>query len=162
MKVNVYEKIFMWAVAVGLASFFVTTAVAAIGGSIQPPSHIEPIDPTKVLADPRFTPQGVRVDRAGGVHAHVVGLTFAWLPAEMTIPAGKPVTFHVTSTDVQHGFQIVGTNGQSQILPGYISQFTTEFDAGDYLIVCNEYCGVGHHTMAAKLHVVPAAQWKAP
>jgi cytochrome c oxidase subunit II len=162
MKVNVYEKIFMWAVALGLASFFVTTAVAAVGSSIQPPSHIETIDPTKVLSDPRFTPQGVRVDRAGHVHAHVVGLTFAWLPAEMTIPAGKPVTFHVTSTDVQHGFQIVRTNGQSQVLPGYISQFTTELDAGDYLIVCNEYCGVGHHTMAAKLHVVPAQQWKAP
>jgi cytochrome c oxidase subunit II len=162
MKVDVYEKIFMWAVALGLASFFVTTAVAAVGGAIQPPSHIEAIDPTKVLADPRFTPQGVRVDASGRLHVQVVGLTFAWLPAEMTIPAGKPVTFHVTSTDVQHGFQIVGTNGQSQILPGYISQFTTEFDAGDYLIVCNEYCGVGHHTMAAKLHVVPAAQWRAP
>jgi len=34
--------------------------------------------------------------------------------------------------------------------------------AGEYLIACNEYCGVGHHTMAAKLHVVPARQWQAP
>jgi heme/copper-type cytochrome/quinol oxidase subunit 2 len=48
------------------------------------------------------------------------------------------------------------------VLPGYVSQFTTQFDEGDYLVTCNEYCGIGHHTMAAKLHVVPRAAWKAP
>ena len=55
----------------------------------------------------------------------------------------------------RHGFEIVRTDGQTMVLPGYVSQFTTTFDAGEYLITCNEYCGVGHHTMAAKLHVVP-------
>ncbi|MYH50111.1 MAG: hypothetical protein F4151_11435 [Gammaproteobacteria bacterium] len=35
-----------------------------------------------------------------------------------------------------------------------MSQFTTRFDrAGEYLIVCNEYCGVGHHVMSATLIV---------
>jgi heme/copper-type cytochrome/quinol oxidase subunit 2 len=49
------------------------------------------------------------------------------------------------------------------VVPGYVSQFTTEFPTpGEYLITCNEYCGVGHHTMAAKLHVVAAANWKSP
>jgi cytochrome c oxidase subunit II len=147
----------MWAVAVVLTSFFVTTAVAAVSGSIQPPSHEETIDPTKVLSDARFSQQGVRVDATGHVHAYVVGLTFAWLPGEMTVPARTPVTFHVTSVDVQHGFQIVRTNGQSQILPGYVSQFTATFDPGEYLIACNEYCGVGHHMMFAKLHAVANA-----
>ena len=47
-------------------------------------------------------------------------------------------------------------------IPGYISQFTTQFEAGEYLIVCNEYCGVGHHLMSAKLHVVPKARYHAP
>jgi cytochrome c oxidase subunit 2 len=72
------------------------------------------------------------------------------------------VTFHLTSTDVTHGFEIVRTNGQAMVVPGYISQFTTQFAAGEYLIACNEYCGVGHHMMAAKLHVIPRAQWQAP
>jgi cytochrome c oxidase subunit 2 len=92
----------------------------------------------------------------------VIGLMFAWLPAEMTLPAETPVTFHLTSADVIHGFEIVRTNGQSMVVPGYVSQFTTEFDAGEYLIACNEYCGVGHHTMSAKLHVVPRSQWQSP
>ena len=61
-----------------------------------------------------------------------------------------------------HGYQIVRTNGQSMVVPGYVSQFTTQFAAGEYLVACNEYCGVGHHTMASKLHVVPQSQWQAP
>jgi cytochrome c oxidase subunit II len=145
-----------------LALFFASTAVAAFGHQIHPPSHIETIDPSKALVDQRFRRQGVSVDRDGRVQARVVGLMFAWLPAEMTIPADTPVTFHLTSIDVIHGFEIVRTNGQAMVVPGYISQFTTRFAAGEYLIACNEYCGVGHHTMAAKLHVVPASQWQAP
>ena len=161
MKVDLYERIWMWAVGVMLAAFFATTAWAALTKSIQPPSHIETIDPMKALADPRFARQGVSMDSRGRLHARIVGVTFAWLPAEMTVPVKTPITFHVTSIDVQHGFQIVRTNGQTMVIPGYVSQFTTQFEEpGDHLVVCNEYCGVGHHVMAGKLHVVPLAQWR--
>lgn len=162
MNVDLYERMWMWGVGVVLALFFTSTAVAAFGHQIHPPSHIETIAPGKVLADPRFRKQGVSVDAGGRVHARVVGLMFTWMPAEMTILADTPITFHLTSIDVIHGYEIVRTNGQSMVVPGYVSQFTTQFPAGEYLIACNEYCGVGHHTMAAKLHVVPASQWKAP
>jgi cytochrome c oxidase subunit II len=162
MNIDLYERIWMWGVAVVLALFFTSTAVAAFGHGIHPPSHIETIDPTKALGDARFKTQGVSTDAGGRVHARVVGLMFTWLPAEMTVPADTPVTFHLTSIDVIHGYQIVRTNGQSMVVPGYVSQFTTRFEAGEYLIACNEYCGVGHHMMAAKLHVVPANQWQAP
>ena len=162
MNIDLYERIWMWGVAVVLAIFFTSTAVAAFSHGIHPPSHVETIDPAKALADARFRKQGVSVDGAGRVHVRVVGLMFAWLPADMTIPADTPVTFHLTSIDVIHGYQIVRTNGQSMVVPGYVSQFTTQFAAGEYLIACNEYCGVGHHLMAAKLHVVPPAQWQAP
>lgn len=52
---------------------------------------------------------------------------FTYNPAEVHVPAGKPVTFRLTSIDVTHGFQIVGTNGNTMIVPGYSSQFTTTF-----------------------------------
>jgi cytochrome c oxidase subunit 2 len=163
MKIDLYEKIWMWGVGVVLAAFFATTAISAIGGAVHPPSHVETIDPTTVLTDPRFRRQGISVDESGRIHARVVGLTFAWLPREMTVPAATPVTFHITSTDVTHGFQIIRTNGQSMVIPGYVSQFTTQFDEpGEYVVVCNEYCGVGHHTMAGRLHVVPPAAWREP
>jgi cytochrome c oxidase subunit II len=92
-----------------------------------------------------------------GATVVMVGMMFTYNPNEIHVPAGKPVTFRLTSVDVTHGFQIVGTNGNTMIVPGYVSQFTTTFDQpGEYLIVCNEYCGTGHHLMSAKL-IVEAA-----
>lgn len=163
MHVDVYEKAWMWAVAGILGLFFLSTAVAAFRSSIVPPSHVETIDPARVLTDPRFRAPGVFSDSSGHLHARIVGLTFAWLPATLTLPANVPVTFHVTSTDVTHGFEIVRTNGQAMVVPGYVSQFTTRFtEPGEYLIACNEYCGVGHHLMAGKLTVVPAPRFRIP
>ncbi len=162
MKVDLYERIWMWGVGAMLALFFASTAVAAFGRQIHPPSHIETIDPKTVLSASRFKTQGVSVDQKGQVHVTVVGMMFIWLPGELELPAETPITFHITSPDVTHGFQIVRTNGQSMVIPGYVSQFTTQFAVGDYLIACNEYCGIGHHTMAAKLHVVAPASWRAP
>jgi cytochrome c oxidase subunit II len=162
MNVDLYERIWMWGVGAMLAVFFGSTAAAALMSQIHPPSHVETIDPRTVLSDPRFKRQGVSVDASGRVHATVVGLMFTWLPAELVLPSDTPVTFHLTSPDVIHGFQIVRTNGQAMVVPGYVSQFTTQFAAGDYLIACNEYCGVGHHTMATRLKVVPKSQWQAP
>lgn len=135
---------------------FTTMAVAAIGHSETPPSHVETIDPSAVMADARFRQAGVTIDRTGHLHASVVGTTFAWLPSTMTLPAMTPVTFHVTSLDVIHGFEIVRTNGQSMVIPGYVSQFTTQFAPGEYMIVCNEYCGVGHHLMFRQADGRPA------
>lgn len=161
MKVDLYERIWMWATGGMLALFFATLAYGVVRGDHHPPSHVETIDPSTVMKDPRFATQGIRMEE-GRVHVWVVALTFTFLPGELTIPAGTPITFHVTSIDVTHGFQIVRTNGQTMVLPGYISQFTTEFEPGEYLIACNEYCGLSHHTMAGKLHVVPPSQWTPP
>jgi cytochrome c oxidase subunit 2 len=162
MNVDLYERIWMWGVGVMLAVFFGSTAAAALMSQIHPPSHVETIDPRTALSDPRFKRQGVSVDASGRVHATIVGMMFVWLPAELVLPADTPVTFHLTSPDVIHGFEIVRTNGQAMVVPGYVSQFTTQFAAGEYLVACNEYCGVGHHTMASRLKVVPKSQWQAP
>ena len=162
MKVDLYERIWMYGVVAMLALFFGSTAWAAFAGSRHPPSHVETIDPATVLKDPRFAVQGVSVDPQGKVHARVVALMFAWLPARVTLPAHTAVTFHITALDVNHGFEIVRTNGQTMAIPGYVSQFTTEFEPGEYLVACNEYCGVGHHLMFGKLIVVPREKWQAP
>jgi len=39
--------------------------------------------------------------------------------------------------------------------PGYEHVITvTPTNPGTYSIICNEYCGVNHHTMASRLYVV--------
>jgi cytochrome c oxidase subunit 2 len=153
MNVPLYEKIWMWAAGAVIAAFLLTVLVGFGASALQPPSHVETIDPAKVFTDPRFAKQGV-TETAGGVTATVVAMTFAFLPEEMHVPVGRPVTFRITSVDVTHGFEIVGTNANTMVVPGYVSQFTTTFTTpGEYLIVCNEYCGTGHHVMSAKLVV---------
>jgi cytochrome c oxidase subunit 2 len=165
MKVDLYEKIWMWGGAVMLTLFFGSLAYAAVVGGMQPPSHIELIDPDPqtLMSNPRMSPQGVSVDDEGRIHVRVIGVTFAWVSPVLTVPANRPITFHLTSADVIHGFQIVRTNANAMVIPGYISQFTTTFaEPGEYLVVCNEYCGVGHQNMATKFIVVPESEWEAP
>src|SRR4030095_12487823 len=110
MKVDLYERFWMFGTAGMLTLFFASLANGAIRGGHHPPSHVETIDPAAVMKDARFRTQGVRVDPDGRVHAWVVGLMFVWLPAEMTLPADTPVTFHLTAVDVIHGFEIVRSN----------------------------------------------------
>jgi cytochrome c oxidase subunit 2 len=150
MNVPLYEKIWMWAAGALILAFVVTVGATTAGSALRPPSHVETIDPTTVWSDSRFTARGVTVDSTGATVV-AVALMFAFAPNELRVPAGRPVTFRLTSADVTHGFQIVGTNGNTMLIPGYVSQFTTTFKPGEYLVVCNEYCGLGHHVMAAKL-----------
>jgi cytochrome c oxidase subunit 2 len=157
MRVDVYEKFWMWLSGVLLVFFVMAILYTAAVQAVQPPSHIETINPTTLSTDPRFASPGVTVASDGSQQVVVIGLMFAFTPYEIRVTAGRPVTFRMTSPDVIHGFQIVGTNANAMVVPGYISQFTVQFDTpGEYLIVCNEFCGIGHHLMQGRL-VVEAA-----
>lgn len=154
MRVGLYEKIWMWAAAAMIAVFLGAIAASTFAQAVRPPSHVETIDPATVFLDPRFSERGVSVQPDGSVRVTMALMMFAFLPAEIRVPAGRPVTFRLTSADVIHGFQVSGTNANTMVMPGYVSQFTITFrEPGEHLIVCNEYCGLGHHTMQAKLIV---------
>lgn len=159
MNVDLYEKIWLWAAAGIIVVFLGSQSFTYIGRSIQPPSHVETIDPTTVRSDAEFGNPGVTINADGSATVVVQAFMFAFLPREIRVPRGVPVTFRLTSPDLIHGFQIVRTNGNAMVVPGYVTQFTTQFDrAGEYLIVCNEYCGLGHHNMFAHLIVEEPGQ----
>lgn len=154
MRVDLYEKIWMYAAAGIILVFLASMGYTTLGRALQPPSHIETIDPASVRSDEEFGSPGVTIHEDGSATVVIQAFMFAFLPLEIRVPRGRDVTFRMTSPDVIHGFQIVQTNGNTMVVPGYVSQFTTRFDrAGEYLIVCNEYCGVGHHVMSATLIV---------
>jgi cytochrome c oxidase subunit 2 len=70
------------------------------------------------------------------------------------------VTFYITSADVVHGFNLVGTNVNSMAIPGQVAELTVQFDEPkEYGIVCHEYCGAAHHDMAGVLRVVPESEF---
>ena len=71
------------------------------------------------------------------------------------MPLGSKLKFIATTRDVIHGFEVAGTNINMMLEPGYVSEYIAEVNqAGEYLIVCNEYCGIGHAMMYSMLKVV--------
>jgi cytochrome c oxidase subunit 2 len=155
MNIDFYERIWMWAAAVIIAAFIAVIGVSTVAYGLHPPSHIETIDPSKVFTDPRFSKLGTpTVMPDGTVEVQMVAIMFAFAPNEVRVPAGRPIRFRLTSADVTHGFMIARTNANTMLVPGYVSQFTTVFpQPGDYLVVCHEFCGNGHHVMSARVIV---------
>jgi cytochrome c oxidase subunit 2 len=158
MNIDFYERLWMWAAGVIIAAFIVVIGVSAFAYGLHPPSHVETIDPSKIFTDPRFSKLGQPFVLADGtVEVQMVAIMFAFAPNEVRVPAGRPIRFRLTSADVTHGFMISGTNANTMLMPGYISQFTTVFPrTGDYLLVCHEFCGNGHHVMAGRIIVEEA------
>jgi cytochrome c oxidase subunit 2 len=156
MSVERYEKIWMWA-AGGLIALFLGAIVAsAVLQAVHPPGLLETVDPARLDAHPEFGSPTVTTRADGTVVVPVVAETFAFAPDPIEVPAHRPVTFRITSRDVMHGFQVVGTNANVMVIPGYVTQFTLTFTRpGEYAIACNEYCGLLHHAMVGKLVVKP-------
>lgn len=154
MDVDRYERTWMWAATAMLALFTGAIVLTAVSGAAHPPSHTEVIDPDTLTVAGEFAAPGVTRRADGGVTVAIRAEFYVFRPEVIRIPAGVPVTFRVTSPDVLHGFQIAGTNVNLTVAPGYVSQQTVTFETpGEYLIVCNEYCGLGHHNMQARLIV---------
>ena len=66
-----------------------------------------------------------------------------------------------TSADVVHGFFVGETNTNAMVVPGFISDVRTQFArTGEYKMPCDEFCGYGHHAMAARVVVVPKEEFQ--
>jgi cytochrome c oxidase subunit 2 len=158
MNIDFYERIWMAAAAVIIVVFMAVIGVSTMAYGLHPPSHVETIEPSQVFTDPRFSKLGEPIVMPDGtIEVRIVGLMFAFAPNDIRVPAGRPVRFRLTSVDVTHGFMISGTNANTMLMPGYISQFTTVFTRpGNYLVVCHEFCGNGHHVMFGRIIVEEA------
>ena len=72
----------------------------------------------------------------------------------LELKKGETYRLHLSSTDIQHGFSLQPENINFQVLPGSDYVLTvTPTTAGDFRLLCNEYCGIGHHLMTVKLVV---------
>lgn len=154
MQVDRYERYWMWAASGMLALFLGAIVVTAFAGSAHPPSHVETVDPDRLRVAGEFATPGVTIGADGRVMVVMRAEFYVFRPEVIPVPAGRAVTFRITSPDVLHGFQIVGTNVNLTVAPGYVSEVTTTFTRpGEYLVVCNEYCGLAHHLMQSKVIV---------
>jgi cytochrome c oxidase subunit 2 len=117
--------------------------------------------PEQIVAQPVFAEPGVRVLAPGRVQVTQVAQAFAFQPSDVRVPVGADVEFYLTARDVIHGYQIERTNVNVELIPGEVARLHYIFDEpGVYRVTCNEYCGIGHHTMLGTVTVVPASQWR--
>jgi len=88
-----------------------------------------------------------------GSDVYLLGRLWEWWPL-LELEKDKSYRLHISSLDWQHGFSLQPLNINLQILPGYEMVVTITPDtAEDQTIVCNEYCGINHHTMLGKIYV---------
>ncbi|ADG05193.1 cytochrome c oxidase subunit II [Kyrpidia tusciae] len=154
MHLHRYEKIWLTVGVLTLIAFIITLGVNAFAMGAQPPSNTQVMDPTKVSQTPPFDQPALKQIGQNNYVANMTAFVFSYAPNRMEVPVGSTVTFNVTSKDVVHGFEIPGTNVNMMIIPGLVNSATHTFTKpGDYLILCNEYCGTGHQLMAAHLIV---------
>jgi cytochrome c oxidase subunit 2 len=90
-----------------------------------------------------------------GSHVYLQAAMWSWTPI-LKLQEGAQYTLHLSSIDVNHGFSLYPMNINFQVVPGYdYGLVVTPNQAGEFQVVCNEFCGVGHHLMVGKIIVEP-------
>jgi len=88
-----------------------------------------------------------------GSDVYLIARLWEWWPI-LELEKDQSYRLHLSSLDWQHGFSLQPTNINIQVHPNYDLVLTiTPSEAGEFGIVCNEYCGIGHHTMIGRIYV---------
>ncbi|MBT4891024.1 MAG: cytochrome C oxidase subunit II [Rhodospirillales bacterium] len=89
-----------------------------------------------------------------GSDVYMLARLWEWWPI-LELEKGKEYRLHLSSLDWLHGFSLQPTNINLQIHPNYEMVLTIKPEqTGDFGIICNEFCGIGHHTMLGKMIIV--------
>jgi cytochrome c oxidase subunit II len=93
------------------------------------------------------------VEPAPGSDAYLLAQMWRWYPV-LKLKQGQTYRLHVSSADLQHGLSILPLNMNFHVLPGYDYVMTiTPTTTGTFNIICNEFCGIGHHMMTGRIIV---------
>ena len=89
-----------------------------------------------------------------GSEVYLISRLWQWWPI-LELQKDQSYRLHISSMDWQHGFSLQPVNINLQIHPGYDMVLTvTPNQTGEFGVICNEFCGIGHHTMIGKIYVV--------
>lgn len=148
------EKIWVIMIITTLVGFTLILGFLAQAFSYTGPSAVCPV---KYVELKEKIKPGVKQLSLGVYEVTVIGRQWAWTPNNITLENPRKIIFKVASEDVLHGFEIVGTNVNVMVIPGYVAVITwnpPENMEGTYIILCNEYCGIGHQSMYGTLTIV--------
>jgi cytochrome c oxidase subunit 2 len=89
-----------------------------------------------------------------GSDVYLMAQQFQWTPV-LRLQLNTEYTLHLSALDVNHGFSLFPVNVNFQVVPGYDYGLRVKpTETGDFRIICNEFCGIGHHTMVGRVIVV--------
>jgi cytochrome c oxidase subunit 2 len=172
MEIHRFEQLWLVASVALIVGFIATVAYGAVGpGVAMVDDSGGTVDATAIgngdyASQENFREPGVYAAGDDRYEVYVVARQFLFEPGTsqpIRLPAGSTVTFYVTSPDVVHGFELSGTNLNTMVVPGQVAEVTVRFEeAREYGLLCHEYCGAGHHTMAGQVVVVPPEQYQGP
>jgi cytochrome c oxidase subunit 2 len=138
-------------VLVGMATFI------GIHQATMPQGHVETADPKTLHLSGEFIESnlGSAVEADGSVTVRAIGQQYSFTPQCVVVPSETLIHFRATSADVVHGLLIEGTNINTMLVPGYVSDLSVHFNTpGDHVMPCQEFCGIGHQGMWGKVKVV--------
>lgn len=93
------------------------------------------------------------VEPPPGSDVYFVGRMWNWSPV-LKLKKDTEYTLHLSSADVNHGFSLFPINVNIQVVPGYdYALRIVPNQSGDFRVICNEFCGIGHHLMVGKIIV---------
>lgn len=154
MRVHQYEKAFLGVSIVLLIACALALVYSTVVMGIHLPGAHGRIDPARLTTTPPFDQPGVREVAPREYEVVMIGRAWSFEPNEIRIPAGSRVTFIASSTDVIHGIQVTKTRINVMLIPGQISRVEYTFrEPGEHLLICHEFCGLGHHTMGGRVIV---------
>ncbi|MFZ5467496.1 MAG: cytochrome C oxidase subunit II [Pseudomonadota bacterium] len=156
IHIDPLEKRWIWVVGGIVALSIAIQVYFAATANIHPPSNVEVIDSAKLHLDGEFAEDklGVKQETDGSYTVTMVAARYGFYPQNIEVPMNTPVKLRIASLDVLHGLHVPYSNMNTMVVPGYVSEVNTQFTReGDFPMICNEYCGLGHDYMYAKVHV---------
>lgn len=88
-----------------------------------------------------------------GSDVYMLGRLWNFWPI-LELKKGEKYRLHLTAMDYNHGFSLQPANINIQLVPGFEHVVTvTPNQSGTYGLVCNEFCGIGHHRMVSRMYV---------
>ena len=84
------------------------------------------------------------------------------LSPEVHLPLGKPIKVLLRSNDVLHNFSMAQIRVKMDFVPGMVTHFWfTPTRTGDFDLLCEELCGIGHFAMRGRMVVEEEGPYQA-
>lgn len=157
-----YEK--SWLIVAFVFCVFLTVMMPLwyITGRQNVPTETYRVTPEQFMQRTEAFTQQYKVSDINGIpvvapppnsDVYMIGRRWQWYPI-IQLQKGQRYRLHLSSLDLQHGFSLQPNNLNLQVMPGYDYVSTIiPTQVGEYSVICNEFCQIGHHLMTGRIIV---------